>query len=185
MTNFTLDEDYLTLLSFALHQAQKIEFALYSLASFLSNTEEAKKDKRFANLTVKDFLSSDLEKQELRKATLGQLCRLFGEKLLLAGEVLDSFVEKRNIIVHEFYRETFTHYGCYKINNPKVYLLNFIEESRVLEKAISGLFSLAVEAAAKKEGRTNELNITVEDERNRKIYEILVLLNSLKNKKFD
>jgi hypothetical protein len=44
MANFTPDEDYFTLLGMALDQAQRVEFALYGLASHLGHTENAKKD---------------------------------------------------------------------------------------------------------------------------------------------
>ena len=169
-----INEETFLLLGLALYCAQKLEFGLYGIASHMSHLPEAKKDKRFANLTPDDFLSSDPEKKALRKATLGQICSLFGERLLLSGEELEQIVTDRNLVVHDFWREVRPMRGVVGIPNPNDFLRSFIKNVERLNVAIKGLLSLLIEAAAQMEGRSEEIAVTNADLENRKIFESIV-----------
>lgn len=169
-----INEETFLLLGLALYCAQKFEFGLYGIASHMSHLPEAKKDKRFANLTPNDFLSPDPAKKALRKATLGQICTLFGERLLLSGEELEQLVTDRNLIVHDFWREVRPMRGAVSIPNPNDFLRAFITNVERLNAAIKGLLSYLMEAAAKKEGRSGEITVTDADLENRKIFESIV-----------
>ncbi|PUE23675.1 hypothetical protein B9Z39_15255 [Limnohabitans sp. JirII-29] len=169
-----IDEETFLLLGLALYCAQKFEFGLYGIASHMTHLPEAKKDKRFANLTPNDFLSSHPEKKVLRKATLGQICTLFGERLLLSSEELEQLVTDRNLIVHDFWRELRPMRGVVGIPNPNDFLRGFITNVERLNAAIKGLLSYLMEAAAQKEDRSTEIAITNADLENRKIFESIV-----------
>ncbi|UCV13333.1 hypothetical protein [Quatrionicoccus australiensis] len=169
-----IDEETFLLLGLALYCAQKFEFGLYGIASHMSHLPEAKKDKRFANLTPDDFLSADPEKKALRKATLGQICTLFGERLLLSGEELEQLVTDRNIVVHDFWREVHPMRGVVGIQNPNKFLRGFITNAERLNAAIKGLLSHMMEAVAQKEGRSGEVAVTDTDLESRKIFESIV-----------
>jgi len=160
-----------TLLGMAVLSCQKIEFGLYGIASHLSHLPEAKKDRRFANLTAEIFLSSDPEHAQLRKATLGQLTPVFGDRLLLSGSELEEFVHDRNHVMHNFWRDTRPLRGETAIPDPDAYLRDFIARAEKFTRTIQGLISHMQEAAAGKEGRFAELQITESDRENRAIYE--------------
>jgi len=76
-------EESAALLGAAMLSAQKLEFALYGIVSYLSHTPEAQKEKRFRDLTPEKFLRGNVEDL---KATLGQLETAFGEKLLISTD---------------------------------------------------------------------------------------------------
>lgn len=169
-----INEETFLLLGLALYCAQQFEFGLYGIASHMSHLPEARKDKRFANLTPNDFLASDPEKKALRKATLGQICTLFGERLLLSGKDLEQLVTDRNLIVHDFWREVRPMRGGVGIPNPNDFLRTFITNVERLNAAIKGLLSYLKEAAAQAEGRSDEITVTDADLENRKIFESIV-----------
>jgi hypothetical protein len=171
-----IDEETFLLLGLALFCAQQLEFGLYGIVSHMSHLPEAKKDKRFANLTPNDFLSPDPEKKALRKATLGQICTLFGERLLLSGKELEQLITDRNLIVHDFWREVRPIRGIIGIPNPNDFLRNFIMNVERLNAAIKGLLSYLVEGAAQKEGRLEELTITNVDLESRKIFQSIIAI---------
>lgn len=170
----TISENIFCLLGKSLFFAQKVEFVLHGIASHLGHLEEAKKDKLFSNITARDFLSNDPEKRKLRKSTLGQIYKLFGDRLLINNIAFDLFVEERNFFAHEFFRATSN-------NSTEEELIkrlnNFIELSILTEKAMQGLLSRLIEASAKKEGRKDEFQPLPDDEVNRKYYEIFVILH--------
>lgn len=169
-----INEETFLLLGMALFYAQKFEFGLYGIASHFSHLPEAKKDKRFANLTPNDFLSSDPEKKVLRKATLGQVCALFGQRLILSGEELDQLVVDRNFIVHDFWRNVTLIRGVVNMANPNDFLRDFIMKVERFNSGIQGLISHMREAAAQKEGRLDEIVLNDTDIKNRKIIESIV-----------
>lgn len=169
-----INEETFLLLGLALFCVQELEFALYGIASHLSHLPEAKKDNRFAKLTPNDFLSSDPEKKALRKATLGQVCTLFGDLLLISGEELDQLVVDRNLIVHDFLRNVRPIRGVVSISNPNGFLMAFIINVERFNSGIRGLLSHLIEAIAKKEGRLDEIAVTDADIKNRKIFESIV-----------
>ncbi|MEZ5451755.1 MAG: hypothetical protein R3E93_02885 [Thiothrix sp.] len=158
----------------ALFIAQKVEYILYGIASHMGHLEEAKKDWRFAKITAKDFLSDDPEKRSLRTATLGRLYKLFGERLGISSLPFDLFVKERNFFAHEFFR------ALSRNANEAEYLkrlADFIGLSTLTEKALRGLLSELMEAAAKKEGRESEFKIQPEDKLNRNYYKAFVALH--------
>jgi hypothetical protein len=140
----------------------------------MSHLPEAKKDRRFANLTPDVFLSSDPKDKEKRKATLGQICVLFGDRLLLSSDELENFVMNRNLIVHEFFRAVRPLRGHIEIPNPNEFLRNFIHSAQRQDSAMQGLLSHLIEEAAKKEGRSEEISLTESDIENRKVFEAVV-----------
>lgn len=169
-----LDADAFCLIGIAIYLSQKLEFGLYGLAAHMTHLPESKKIKNFSSLTPQNFLSTDPDKRKLRKATLGQLVSAFGEKLLLPANDLEAYVKRRNVIAHEFWRETSTNNGTGIINDPHTFLLDFIKETELWISAIQGLLSHLIEAAAQKEGREQETVITERDINNRKMYESLI-----------
>ena len=171
----SISQDTLLLLGTALFRAQKIEFILYGIASHLGHLDIAKNDKIFSKITAKDFLSDDPKKQRLRIATLGRVYKLFGETLMISNLPFDLLVNERNFFVRNFFREVTKSDD----NFDYIQRLNiFIDLMDFTEKALKGLLSNLMEAAAKKEGRLHELTITSEDEENRKFYLICVWLCS-------
>ncbi len=170
-----INEETFLLLGLALYCAQEFEFGLYGIASHFSHLPEAKKDKRFANLTPNDFLSSDPKKKALRKATLGQVCTLFGERLLLSGEELDQLVTDRNLIVHDFVRNVRPIRGVIGIPDPNGFLRAFITKVERFNAGIKGLLSILMEAVAQKVGRLDEISATDADLKNRKVFESIMV----------
>ena len=148
------------LLGGAVYTAQKLEFALYGVAAHCSYLPESQKDKRFANLTPQDFLSTALENRDLRKATLGQISKLFASAFLLPTTDLEELVERRNLIFHEFWREVRTKWGTGSITDPDKFLAVFIHDCEEWIAAVEGLISYMKEAAATKEGRLDEIQVT-------------------------
>ncbi len=169
-----IDEETFLLLGLSLFASQRFEFGLYGIASHLSHLPEAKKDRRFANLTPDVFLSSDPKDKERRKATLGQICELFGDPLLLSSEELESFIAKRNLIAHDFWRAVRPIRGHVEISNPNEFLRDFIRSAQKQISALLGLLSNMVEIAAKNEGRLEEISFTEDDIENRKVFESVV-----------
>lgn len=169
-----IDEETFLLLGLSLYAAQKFEFGLYGIASHMSHLPEAKKDRRFANLTPDVFLSSDPKDKEKRKATLGQICELFGDRLLLSSDELESFVANRNLIAHDFWRAVRPLRGHVEISNPNEFLRDFIRSAQEQTSTLQGLLSHLMEAAAKKEGRSEEIFLTEGDIENRKVFESVV-----------
>ncbi|MEY4520305.1 MAG: hypothetical protein RLZZ499_2905 [Cyanobacteriota bacterium] len=97
--------DEYILLGAAIISAQKLEFALYGIVSHLSHLPEARKEKRFRELTPEEFLRGDMEDL---KATLGQISTAFGDTLLMSNEELNQFIKDRNLIAHNYWRLTKT-----------------------------------------------------------------------------
>lgn len=100
-----LTSDTFTLLGLAVYTAQKVEFCLYGLAAHAANLPEAKASKRFAALTPDLFLSKSAADSVALRATLGELYSTFGNRLVISSAEFDEFLEKRNMVVHNFWRE--------------------------------------------------------------------------------
>ncbi len=146
-----------TLLGICLIGAQKIEFVFYGLvAAVFAHTDEAKKDKRFRGLTPEKFFRGSVDDL---KATLGQLEKIIGSKLLISSNDLDTFIKNRNLIVHNYWRlANKNDKSPEKLQNPETFLKEFIERCVYWKKIMSGLLWLCIEAAAKKENRLDEIN---------------------------
>ena len=88
------------------------------------------------------------------KATLGQLVREFGDKLLLTTEDLDKFVKDRNLIAHNYLRLTKAHIkGGRHLEDPERFLMDFTKKCSYWEKVLRGLIAVMKQAAAKKLGQ--------------------------------
>lgn len=136
---------------------QKIEFTLYGIAAHLSHLPEAK-EKRFKQLTPEKFLRGD--PQEL-KATLGQIEKVFGDKLHISSSELTEFIEHRNLIVHNYYRLTLKGIaGAEEQENPEEFLNEFLKQCSYWEAVLLGLLNLMIVATAEKESRSDEINLS-------------------------
>ena len=162
------DIEECTLLGFSLLEAQKLEFALYGLVSYLSHTKEAKKEKRFRELTPEKFLRGPVE--EL-KITLGQLETAFGKKLLLSNGELKEFIKNRNLIAHNYWRLTKANIkDGERLDNPKDFLINFIDKCAYWQSVTHGLLWMFMKAFAKKENKLDQLNFTEKQEQEMTAY---------------
>lgn len=144
--------DDFTRLGIALSKAQTIEFVIYGLLTHLKKTPEIVPDKRLRNLTPRQFLSSDPADKVLRKMTLGQLNAALPEGFGLSPEFLQDYVERRNIVVHEFMREINPRYATKDVLNPTMFLNQFIADSQELELVLEGLFYVIMDQIAQKNG---------------------------------
>lgn len=145
------------LLGGCLMAAQKMEFILYGIASHLSHIPEAK-EKRFRQLTPEKFLRGD--PSEL-KATLGQMEKVFGEKLHISSSELNEFIRHRNLFAHNYYRLTKIQIaGTKNLENPEEFLRKFLEQCAYWENVLSGLLYLMLVNTAKKENRECEINLS-------------------------
>lgn len=169
----------LILLGASVYSVQKFEFGLYGLAAHYSHIPEAQKDKRYRNLDPEKFLRGDLS--DLR-ATLGQIAGTFAKEFYLSGDFLDEFIDKRNIIVHRFWRLTNDRKDEALFKDPDVYLQEFIDECEQWIKILCGLLSVVSEGAAKKEGRESEYLRSETDEENLKAFTEFLGVQSLRGR---
>lgn len=150
--------DECALLGESLLGAQKFEFALYGLVSHLSHAYDGKKDKRITETTPEKFLRGTVDDIKL---TLGQLETAFGEKLLISNNELKQFINDRNLIAHNYWRLTKANIkGAENLENPKEFLSSFINKCQYWQSVINGCLWLFMQAAAKNEGRINEISFT-------------------------
>lgn len=166
------------LLGACLLKAQQVEFTLYGLVSHFSQSPEAQNDKRFKNLNPETFLRGDPRKL---KATLGQLEGIFGAKLMISSDELKTFINDRNVIIHNYLRLTKANIrDAEKLSNPEQFLRNFLEQCNYWTRVMNGLSYTLLLQAAGKENRMNELNINKEQLRDLKeyIFHIEKFLNS-------
>lgn len=154
-------EEY-ALLGASLLAAQKFEFALYGIISHLSHLPEAKKEKRFRELTPEKFLRGSPEDL---KATLGQLETAFGDKLLLSADELKDFIRDRNLIAHNYWRLTKSNIkDTEKLENPNSFLRGFLKRCDHWTIITRGLLYIFMKAAAEKENRTSEISFNEQQE---------------------
>lgn len=148
--------DECTLLGASLLAAQKFEFALYGIVSHLSHLPEAKKEKRFRELTPEKFLHGNVEDL---KVTLGQLETAFGKRLLISTEELKNFVSDRNLVAHNYWRLTKANIeNSERLENPELFLRSFLEQCNKWTVIVKGLLWSLMKAAAEKEDRLSEVN---------------------------
>lgn len=153
--------DECTLLGAAILSAQKLEFSLYGIASHLSHTKAAQKEKRFRDLTPEKFLRGNVD--EL-KATLGQLEETFGKTLLISSHELKKFIRDRNIIVHSYWRLTKCNVkGCQSLADPETFLRDFLARCDYWSSIVRGLLCVLMGWFAEKEGKTSEINLNKQD----------------------
>ena len=150
-----ISETELLLLGGVVYSAQRLEFALYGIASHATHTDVAKKDGNFKDLTPEQFLRGDLAKQ---KATLGKLVHVFGDAFLIKTKALEELIEDRNLILHNYSRIFVSPpEGVERQTNGEEFLQDFIKRALHFTKVVKGFLFLMMEAAAKKEGRTDEV----------------------------
>lgn len=148
--------DECALIGASILAAQKFEFALYGIVSHMSHLPEAQKEKRFRELTPESFLRGDIENL---KATLGQLEKAFGERLLISNSELTRFIQDRNTIAHNYWRLTKSNItGSAKLDNPEHFLKEFLERCDKWTTIIKGLLWTLMLAAAEKHNRLHEIN---------------------------
>ncbi|EMO80419.1 hypothetical protein [Leptospira kirschneri] len=157
------DEIECTLLGLSLLMAQKVEFALYGIVAHISI-----KDKKFKNLTPETFLRGDLSNL---KATLGQLKNYAGGKLLLSSNELQDFVDKRNLIVHNYWRLTKANIkNAEKLLNPEQFLRNFIDDCQRWTNILNGYIKMLMQSIAETENRTDEINFGEKERQEIEVY---------------
>lgn len=145
------------LLGGCLMAVQKVEFVFYGIAAHLSHLPEAN-EKRFRQLNPEKFLRGD--PHEL-KATLGQIEKIFGEKLDVSSSELTEFIKQRNLIAHNYYRLTRKGIkGAKVLESPEKFLKDFLNQCSYWESVFSGLLNLMLVAAAEKENRSDEIKLS-------------------------
>ena len=155
------EDDVYSLIGLALVAAQRIEFLLYGIASLAGHTPAAQKEKRFRELTPEKFLRGG---ESERKATLGQIVETFGDAFLIRTEDLVTFYKDRNLIAHDFVRTFRMNIrGTNPRRDAREFLFSFLERALYWEDVLRGFLAELKIAAAKKEGREAELEITADD----------------------
>jgi hypothetical protein len=147
--------DEMMLLGCAMLVAQKLEFALYGMASHLKAT-----DPKFKDLTAEEFLRGDGTKT---KATLGAIAQAYGPRLQLDGDELTQLVKDRNLIAHDYWRLTKALIKDGRtLANPKQFLLSFIDRCNTWIRLCEGWITIAKYATAAQSSRLDEVNETEE-----------------------
>ena len=145
-----------TLLGAALLEAQKLEFALYGIASHLR--PEALTDKRLKNIDPEKFLRGD--PKDL-KVTFGQLKNALGDKLFLSSVEFDKLVQDRNLLAHSYWRLSRSNIrDAHKIEDPEVFLISFQSDCRRWQSIISGLLGVMMKSVATTNDCLDELNLS-------------------------
>lgn len=153
-----ISETQVYLLGTAVYLSQRIEFALYGIASHFSHLEVTKRDKHFRELNAEKFLRGNIEEQ---KATLGRIVKLFGDTFLISTKELDQFLHDRNLIVHNYHRVFVSPpKGVEKRLDGEEFLEDFIHRSHKFDMVVRGLLFELMEAAAAKDGRGDEFERT-------------------------
>ena len=145
----------LTLIGMAIIGAQRVEFLLYGLGSHLVHLPDYR-GKRFREMDPEVFLRGDPNNL---KEMLSRLVQAFGGKLLLNEGEIRQFVDDRNLIAHNCWRLTKANLkGGYRLNDPKEFLVGFIQKCDHWGKVLKGLLALARQEAATWKGEDLILN---------------------------
>jgi hypothetical protein len=145
----------LVMVGAALLAGQRLEFALYGIAAHLRPEILAQHD-RLRGLTAENFLRGDLDDH---RATLGQLVRAVGDRLLIGSPELNQFVQDRNILVHRYWRLTRSNIRSgEKLEDPADFLMSFGKRCDCWIEILQGLMYLMMGEAASREGRDFSLN---------------------------
>lgn len=108
----------------ALLATQRVEFLTHGIVSHFKDIQS---EKKFNKLTPKIFLNDTKENRKIRKQTLGQIFQVLKyESRLSITENLNDFLEKRNILVHELWRQ------YYKVNTDRSMEKEIIEFCKIL-----------------------------------------------------
>ena len=145
----------------AILAAQRIEFLLYGLIAHVQ-PELKLGNKRFRDLTPEGFLQGD--PAELR-ATLGDLAKIIGPKLLLSSNDLDEFVRARNLIVHNYWRMSKAQIrDGRKLKSPLAFLVKFLHDCQQWEGILRGVLAAMRLRAATTAGEDEPLALTQEEQ---------------------
>lgn len=129
--------------------AQRIEFLLYGMIAHVK-PELRKRDKRFRHLTPESFLRGDVS--ELR-ATLGQLAKAYGADFLLSAHDLDTFVKKRNLIVHDYWRLSKARIrDGQTLEDPMAFVQEFLNDCQRWEGVLRGVLANMRQGVASRTG---------------------------------
>lgn len=154
-----IDHEELILLGCAILTAQKLEFAIYGLASHFKEKKSGYKD-----LTPEEFLRGDGTKT---KATLGRLVKDFAPDLKIDDSELDQVVIDRNLIAHDYWRLRVAKIkGGRSLDDPEDFLRRFITRCEKWVAICQALIQLARISIAEKLDRKHEILDTPEAERN-------------------
>ena len=157
-------EEELILLGGAILAAQRVEFVLYGIAAHVNHIPAAQKERRFRELTPEKFLRGDIS--EL-KATLGQIATTFGDAFLIGTDDLEAFYKDRNFIAHNYLRAFHANIrGQETRSDGPQFLRDFVERATHWEAVVRGLLATLQKAAAEKERRFAEVNLSSADLRN-------------------
>ena len=138
--------------------AQRVEFLLYGLVSHFKDDQ---RKGQFRDLTPESFLRGDLAGL---RATLGQLAREYGEKLLLSREELDRFVKNRNLIAHDYWRMARSGiHGGERLDNPNLFLQQFLRDCDHWERILMGVLVKMKRVSAAKIGIDQNVVLTSEE----------------------
>ena len=155
--NFSMDNvEEAALLGVALLQVQRLEFALYGVASHLTHLEPVRKHKKLKNLTGESFLRGSLSELNM---TFGQLNKAVSEQILICTDELSAFVRKRNILVHDYWRLVKSNIkGAKKLDDPERFLREFVDDCKYWDAVFQGLVFTLMRISAAKDQRLDELN---------------------------
>ena len=147
----------LLLLGSALIEAQKVEFAFGGIIAHMTHFKGLKeKDRRLKDIDPEVFLRGDPKKM---KITLGQMANLAGEEFSLDIEKLSEFCDRRNTVMHNYYRlaKAELRDDPFAINDGRVFLQQFIHDAEYWLKIFQGIVALLKKGAAIKQGVEIEL----------------------------
>ncbi|WP_421875982.1 hypothetical protein [Marinoscillum sp.] len=137
-----MENNELILIGASVLAAHRIEFLTQGLVAHFKNLPE---HKQFKNLNPRVFLDDTESNKKLRRQTLGQIFRILSEEsssLTLIDE-LDKYLQKRNLLIHDFWRTYYRNNNDYLISSePVEFCKTFLEHSAKLEDFFKGLLYL-------------------------------------------
>lgn len=118
----------------ALVSAQRVEYVTGQLLELLIEF-----DRDVYGITSAEFLNSPQKQKAKARKTLGDIFRLFklNPKLVLEDQ-LDNYLEKRNILAHEFFKRYLTPVSLEKEKEAIEFLYDFGQLSTKLESFFKG-----------------------------------------------
>lgn len=141
MENKKIDLEIKLHISEILIKLQRFEFLVHGLVSYFKE-DILKENSSFKKLNAKVFLSTNPEDNKNRRQTLGQNFSIIKkhEKLIYNSE-LDELLEKRNIFIHNFWREYISN-GKYDKQRCYVFLIKIESLVDDWTKVFDGFLSI-------------------------------------------
>lgn len=170
-----IDQKTLTLLGLALFTAQKNEFALYGIIDSLKHLPEISNNKSFNRINQHppgSFLSKDPNILEDYNHTLGQIVSVYGDSIPLPKDFLKDYKDKRNFIVHNYFKCFFTKFNHSEIPSSEYLniLLAFISESEKVKEVILGFVFTLFERAGSNHPDLKKYTLNNSEKDYQKIY---------------